>query len=147
MSWASSSDAGSVCGGSWWISKSRVRGLETDGGQEIPLAAIVANSDIVRTYRGMIGGVCQRRFERRRRYEPSCSGVVEPDVAPPGGECFTCSCTCLICGHTMTGNVVFPRTGSVPLERGCALESQPHVRCREDRGRCSARRLVVRSSF
>jgi diapolycopene oxygenase len=57
-------------------SKTGVRGVETDRGEEIPLAAIVANSDIVRTHRDLIGGVPKRRFDRQRRYEPSCSGVV-----------------------------------------------------------------------
>ncbi len=57
-------------------SSRRVQGVETDQGEEIALAAVVANSDIVRTHRDMIGGAPQRRFERRRRYEPACSGVV-----------------------------------------------------------------------
>ena len=40
------------------------------------VTAVVANSDSVRTYRDLIGGEPRRRFERRRRYEPACSGVV-----------------------------------------------------------------------
>jgi phytoene dehydrogenase-like protein len=32
--------------------------------------------DAVRTYRDLIGGDIARRFERRRRYEPACSGIV-----------------------------------------------------------------------
>ena len=40
------------------------------------MAAVVANSDSVRTHRDLIGGEPRRRFERRRRYEPACSGVV-----------------------------------------------------------------------
>jgi diapolycopene oxygenase len=54
----------------------RVRGLETDAGEEIGLAAVVANSDSVRTHRDLLGGAPWLRFERRRRYEPACSGVV-----------------------------------------------------------------------
>jgi diapolycopene oxygenase len=54
----------------------RVRGLEADDGEEIPVAAVVANSDTVRTHRDLIGGTPRRRFEARRRYEPACSGVV-----------------------------------------------------------------------
>ena len=57
-------------------SNSRVRGLETDRGEEIAVAAVVANSDSVRTHRDLIGGTPQRRFERRHRHEPACSGVV-----------------------------------------------------------------------
>ena len=44
-------------------SNGRVRGLETDHGDEIALAAIVANSDSVRTHRDLIGGTPERRFE------------------------------------------------------------------------------------
>lgn len=54
----------------------RVRGLEADDGEEIPMAAVVANSDTVRTHRDLIGGTPRRRFESRRRYEPACSGLV-----------------------------------------------------------------------
>ena len=54
----------------------RVRGLLTDDGEEIPVAAVVANSDIVRTHRDLIDGTPLHRFEARRRYEPACSGVV-----------------------------------------------------------------------
>jgi phytoene desaturase len=54
----------------------RARGVETDHGAPIALAAVVANSDCVRTYRDLLGGAPRRRFERRRVYEPACSGVV-----------------------------------------------------------------------
>jgi phytoene desaturase len=54
----------------------RVRGLLAEDGEEIPVAAVVANSDTVRTHRDLIGGTPLRRFEARRRYEPACSGVV-----------------------------------------------------------------------
>jgi phytoene desaturase len=57
-------------------SKRRVRGLQTDDGEQVAVTAVVANSDSVRTNRDLIGGEPQRRFERRRRYEPACSGVV-----------------------------------------------------------------------
>jgi diapolycopene oxygenase len=57
-------------------STGRVRGLETDSGEEIATAAVVANSDSVRTHRDLIGGAPERRFKKRRRYEPACSGVV-----------------------------------------------------------------------
>jgi phytoene desaturase len=54
----------------------RVRGVSTDCGEMIPLAAVVANSDTVRTHRDLLGGTPLRRFTGRRRYEPACSGVV-----------------------------------------------------------------------
>ena len=53
-----------------------VAGVETDDGQRIPFAAVVSNADSVRMHRELVGGPAARRFERRRRYEPACSGVV-----------------------------------------------------------------------
>jgi diapolycopene oxygenase len=57
-------EAGAVCG------------VETDAGERIALAAVVSNADAVRTHRELLGGKPAARFERRRRYEPACSGVV-----------------------------------------------------------------------
>lgn len=57
----------------------QVRGVETDAGEFIPLGAVVSNADSVRTHRELLDGEAPRvaqRFERRRRYEPACSGVV-----------------------------------------------------------------------
>ncbi len=51
-----------------------VSGVELDSGAVVRLEAVVSNSDAVRTHRELLGGV--KKFERRRRYEPSCSGVV-----------------------------------------------------------------------
>ena len=56
--------------------KNQVTGLETAEGETIPLAAVVANSDSVRTYRELLGGKIAEDFNRRRSYEPACSGVV-----------------------------------------------------------------------
>jgi diapolycopene oxygenase len=53
-----------------------VRGVETEKGDSIPLDAIVCNADAVRTHRDLLGGPAATRFERRRAYEPACSGVV-----------------------------------------------------------------------
>jgi diapolycopene oxygenase len=54
-----------------------VTGVETTGGERIPLAAVVSNCDSVRTHRELLAGEpAARRFARRRRYEPACSGVV-----------------------------------------------------------------------
>jgi phytoene desaturase len=53
-----------------------VAGVETDAGEQVPLSAVVCNADTVRTHRELLGGEARARFERRRRYEPACSGVV-----------------------------------------------------------------------
>jgi diapolycopene oxygenase len=53
-----------------------VTGVRTDTGEEIALGAIVSNCDSVRTYRELINGSVGAAFDRRRRYEPACSGVV-----------------------------------------------------------------------
>jgi phytoene desaturase len=54
----------------------RAYGLETESGERLGASAVVANSDSVRTHRDLLGGPARRRFERRRGYEPACSGVV-----------------------------------------------------------------------
>ncbi len=54
----------------------RATGVETDDGERLPFAAVVSNADSVRTHRDLLGGEAARRFERRRKYEPACSGVV-----------------------------------------------------------------------
>ncbi|NBW96828.1 MAG: phytoene desaturase [Planctomycetia bacterium] len=54
----------------------RVRGVETVRGEFIPAAAVVSNSDSVRTHRELVDGPARGRFLQRRKYEPACSGVV-----------------------------------------------------------------------
>ncbi|HSQ57563.1 MAG TPA: phytoene desaturase family protein [Gemmata sp.] len=57
----------------------RVTGVETDSGETIELAAVISNADSVRTHRELLDASAPRaarRFERRRTYEPACSGVV-----------------------------------------------------------------------
>jgi phytoene desaturase len=54
-----------------------VCGVTTDSGETLRFDIIVANSDITRTHRELLDdGRAARRFERRRTYEPACSGVV-----------------------------------------------------------------------
>ena len=53
-----------------------VTGVITEDGEQIPAGAVVSNSDAVRTHRELIGGDAAEAFERRRGYEPACSGVV-----------------------------------------------------------------------
>ena len=56
----------------------RVAGVETETGERVAFDAVVSNADSVRTHRELLDGAgrAARRFERRRRYEPACSGVV-----------------------------------------------------------------------
>jgi len=58
------------------VEQGEVRGVETEAGERVELAAVVSNGDSVRTHRELLGGVAAERFERRRAYEPACSGVV-----------------------------------------------------------------------
>jgi phytoene desaturase len=52
-------------------------GVETDSGERVPLSAVISNADAVRTHRELLAETRpSQRFERRRRYEPACSGVV-----------------------------------------------------------------------
>lgn len=53
----------------------RVTGLVANGGPHA-FDAVVSNEDAVRTYRELIGGSVAQRFDKRRTYEPACSGVV-----------------------------------------------------------------------
>jgi phytoene desaturase len=52
----------------------KVTGVELANGEAAAFDAVVSNCDAVRTHRELLGGV--RKFDRRRRYEPACSGVV-----------------------------------------------------------------------
>jgi phytoene desaturase len=57
----------------------RVEAIETDSGERIELAAVVSNADSVRTHRELLNGtteLAKKKFEKRRKYEPACSGVV-----------------------------------------------------------------------
>jgi phytoene desaturase len=58
------------------IDEGRVRGVEMADGERIALGAVVSNMDSVRTYRELVGGDHARQFDRGRRREPACSGVV-----------------------------------------------------------------------
>jgi diapolycopene oxygenase len=51
-------------------------GLRTTAGETILFDAIVSNEDAVRTYRELIGGPIAEAFNKKREYEPACSGVV-----------------------------------------------------------------------
>ena len=53
-----------------------VSGLRLGDGSVVEVDAVVSNCDSVRTYRDLLGGAAASAFEKRRRYEPACSGVV-----------------------------------------------------------------------
>jgi phytoene desaturase len=57
-------------------SRGAAAGVETDIGEPVPFGAVISNMDSVRTHRELLDGKPARRFLRRRRYEPACSGVV-----------------------------------------------------------------------
>ncbi len=55
----------------------RVTGLTTTKGQSFTFDALVSNCDAVRTHRELLSGSdTQKKFDKRRKYEPACSGVV-----------------------------------------------------------------------
>lgn len=56
--------------------RGKVVGVETDAGETIRCGAVVSNMDSVRTHRELIGGNVAKTFNKRRKYEPACSGVV-----------------------------------------------------------------------
>jgi diapolycopene oxygenase len=58
------------------VEHDEVRGVETEKGERVELAAVVSNCDSVRTHRELLSGRAAERFEQRRNYEPACSGVV-----------------------------------------------------------------------
>lgn len=53
-----------------------VTGVETDSGENLAVAAVVSNSDVVRSHRELVDPGTRRRFEQRTKHEPACSGVV-----------------------------------------------------------------------
>lgn len=54
----------------------RITGVRTNHGEDISLSAVVSNCDSVRTHRELINGSVGAKFEKRRKYEAACSGVV-----------------------------------------------------------------------
>lgn len=54
-----------------------VRGVTTTTGEKYVFDAVVSNCDAVRTHRELLkGSATDKKFEKRRSYEPACSGVV-----------------------------------------------------------------------
>ncbi len=54
----------------------RASGVVTASGETVRLSAVVSNMDSVRTMRELVGGEPARKFGRRWKREPACSGVV-----------------------------------------------------------------------
>ena len=54
----------------------RASGVVTASGETVRLSAVVSNMDSVRTMRELVGGEPARKFARRWKREPACSGVV-----------------------------------------------------------------------
>ena len=54
----------------------QVRAVETDDGDIIEVSAAISNMDSVRTYRELVGGEPAKKFGKRWKREPACSGVV-----------------------------------------------------------------------
>jgi diapolycopene oxygenase len=54
----------------------RAVGVLTSTGEQIPLTAVVSNSDSVRTHQELLDQKTESKFMSRRKYEPACSGVV-----------------------------------------------------------------------
>ena len=53
-----------------------VAGVRLKSGEELRFDAVVSNCDSVRTHRELLNDEVRSAFERRRKYEPACSGVV-----------------------------------------------------------------------
>jgi phytoene desaturase len=114
----------------------RVRGVETADGEVIAAAAVVSNSDTVRTHRELVDGDARRRFLGRRGYEPACSGVVlvfsedpheEFDAIYRRGEPAP-DPTCYVCAPAVTEPEVAPPGG----EALYVLVHTPYLRPHHD---------------
>ncbi len=53
-----------------------VTGMQLNTGEVLTCEAIVSNCDSMLTHQELLSGAARERFERRREYEPACSGVV-----------------------------------------------------------------------
>jgi len=58
------------------VEAGRAVGVETNTGEKIRAGAVVSNRDTVRTHADLLGREIARPFQKRREYEPACSGVV-----------------------------------------------------------------------
>jgi diapolycopene oxygenase len=54
----------------------QVNGVQLVSGEHLPASAVISNSDSVRMHRELLNEKIARKFLKRRKYEPACSGVV-----------------------------------------------------------------------
>ena len=50
--------------------------VQSSDGETVDVSAVISNCDSVLTHRELLNGKVAKAFERRRKYEPACSGVV-----------------------------------------------------------------------
>ncbi|QDU90616.1 Diapolycopene oxygenase [Pirellulimonas nuda] len=58
------------------VERGEATGVVLEGGERVALDAVVSNSDSVLTHEELLGGATWKKFRKRRKYEPACSGVV-----------------------------------------------------------------------
>ncbi len=58
------------------MDRGQVEGVELASGECIDADIVISNSDSVRTHQELVGGKAAKKFMKRRKYEPACSGVV-----------------------------------------------------------------------
>lgn len=58
------------------VENGRTTAVELAGGERIDVEAVVSNCDSVLTHRELLDDGIWRKFKKRRKYEPACSGVV-----------------------------------------------------------------------
>lgn len=58
------------------VKNGQVSGIRLVGGEHLDASQVISNSDVMRTHQELLDTKVARRFERRRKYEPACSGVV-----------------------------------------------------------------------
>ena len=56
--------------------RNAVSGVDLANGETIECSTVVSNSDVVRTHEELLDRKVAKKFQRRRNYEPACSGVV-----------------------------------------------------------------------
>jgi phytoene desaturase len=58
------------------VENDQVTAIEVEGGERIEVAGVVSNCDSVLTHRELMDKSIWQKFQKRRKYEPACSGVV-----------------------------------------------------------------------
>lgn len=58
------------------VENNQVTAVEIEGGERIDVAGVVSNCDSVLTHRELMDQSYWKKFQKRRKYEPACSGIV-----------------------------------------------------------------------